>query len=91
MGNDAAAEKLRLYRQSVLDSVTTDLSSMVSRLGTEDAKKVQGHLDAIAISRSRSRRPAAVTINCKAAPAARRSGRQGSDDRSQGGQSCRSI
>ena len=47
MGNDAAAEKLRAYRQSVLDSVTSDLSSMVSRLGTEDAKKVQGHLDAI--------------------------------------------
>ena len=32
MGNDAAAEKLRAYRQSVLDSVTSDLSSTVSRL-----------------------------------------------------------
>ncbi|HET6279553.1 MAG TPA: DUF1552 domain-containing protein [Polyangia bacterium] len=66
-GNDPAAEKLRLYRQSVLDSVTKDLSSMLSRLGTEDAKKVQGHLDAIRDIEKQITAPApAVTINCKA-------------------------
>jgi Protein of unknown function (DUF1552) len=70
MGSDAAAQKLRLFRQSVLDSVTSDLSSMVSRLGTDDAKKVQGHLDAIRDIEKQltAAAPPPVTINCKAPP-----------------------
>lgn len=67
MGNDPAAEKLRLYRQSVLDSVTGDLSSMLSRLGPADATKVQGHLDAIRdIEKQLTAVAPPVTINCKA-------------------------
>jgi hypothetical protein len=67
MGNDMAAEKLRVFRQSVLDSVSGDLSSMLSRLGADDAKKVQGHLDAIRdIEKQVTATTPPVTINCKA-------------------------
>jgi hypothetical protein len=67
MGSDMAAAQLRTFRQSVLDSVTGDLRAMIPRLGTEDAKKVQGHLDAIRdIEKQVTATTPPITINCKA-------------------------
>ena len=43
----AAARRLRVLRQSTLDSVARDLTSLTKRVGAGDAIKVQGHLDAI--------------------------------------------
>lgn len=61
----AAAQRLRVLRQSTLDSVARDLTSLTKRLGASDAIKVQGHLDAI---RDLEKQLAVTTpaVNCTA-------------------------
>lgn len=59
-----AADRARIYRTSVLDYVQKDLTSLTAKLGTEDRRKVQAHLDAIRDLEKEAATPAVAGASC---------------------------
>jgi hypothetical protein len=57
--DQAQLRRIRILRGSVLDYVDRDLASLASKLGTDDRRKVQAHLDAIRDLEKQAAAPAA--------------------------------
>jgi hypothetical protein len=71
--DDAAFQRRRMQKQSVIDMVRADLNRICARVGAEEADKCQAHLDALRAveQRLQATRPVAATGCTKpAAPAA---------------------
>lgn len=62
--DQAALQRTRAMRASVLDYVHKDLASLTSKLGAEDRRKVQAHLDTIRDLEKETATPPAPVANC---------------------------
>jgi hypothetical protein len=62
--DQAALERTRVMKASVLDYVAKDLSSLTAKLGTEDRRKVQAHLDTIRDLEKEAATPATPAPTC---------------------------
>jgi hypothetical protein len=62
-GDEAAFERLRLERRSVMDLVRGELTSLTTKVGSADRQKVDSHLEAVrAIERRLESRPPASCL-----------------------------
>jgi hypothetical protein len=60
----AAVERARVFRTSVLDYVHKDLTGLTAKLGAEDRRKVQAHLDAVRDLELRASTPMVAGAGC---------------------------